>query len=67
MSVLVELGWAWCRVNGSGVAHLCPPVPMPRSRSACNRLPVWEASLLVTDAAPRCLACQAYGARGAEA
>ncbi len=64
-SVLVDQGWAWMTINGSQVAHLCPPVPMPRSRTACGRLPIWDATIELTGAlladVRRCLACEAYG------
>jgi hypothetical protein len=45
VAIQLELGWRWRRVSGSRVAHLVPPHPGHHSRTACNRLPVTEATL----------------------
>jgi hypothetical protein len=43
--VLTQLSWRWRRVGGSHVAHLVPARIGTHSRTACNRLPVSEATL----------------------
>lgn len=40
-----DLGWRWMRIGGSGVAHLVPARVLERSRTACSRLPVYDATL----------------------
>jgi hypothetical protein len=68
MTILLALGWRWCRVSGSAVVHLVPGTILRGSRTACNRLSVYDATVEVP--APligelrRCMACEAYGGRG---
>jgi len=66
MSVpLVTLGWQWRRVAGSSVLHLVPGTILRSSRTACNRLSVWDTTIEVPGVlfgqARRCMACSAYG------
>jgi len=66
-ATLVQLGWRWCRVSGSAVVHLVPGTILRGSRTACNRLSVWDTTVevpapLVGDLR-RCMACYAKGGR----
>jgi hypothetical protein len=65
---LSALGWTWRRVGGSHVAHLTPATILRGSRSACNRLALWDLTLELPSGllgeTPLCKACAAYGARG---
>lgn len=65
--ILVAQGYRWRRVGGSTVIHLVPPDIRRLSRTACGRLPVWDATLetpagLLVDV-KHCLACTAMGGR----
>lgn len=60
---LSALSWRWCRVGGSTVVHLVPGTVLRLSRTACNRLPVFDMTLetpvgLLEDA-KHCQACRA--------
>lgn len=66
---LLALGWRWARVGGSQVLHLVPGTILRSSRTACNRLPVYDATIelpagLIADVR-RCMGCEAYGGREA--
>jgi len=66
-ATLVQLGWIWRRVGGSQVAHLTPATILRGSRTACNRLALWDLTLELPSGllgeTPLCKACAAYGAR----
>lgn len=67
MTILLALGWSWRRVSGSAVVHLVPGTILRDSRTACNRLSVYDTTVEVPSVLVgelrRCMACAAYGGR----
>ena len=65
--MLLALGWSWRHVSGSAVVHLVPGQIGRLSRTACNRLSVYDTAVEVPSGLVgelrRCMACEAYGGR----